>query len=106
MIVPNPWVTWFKAASLPALVCLLLTQLILYKLYPPEIKDTLEAPALATKKLDSMILTKFLLIQFQKAYMILVMCYSVLYVHLKIIISTKIKQPKELILFIIVIQFS
>ncbi|XP_014519132.1 dicarboxylate transporter 2.1, chloroplastic [Vigna radiata var. radiata] len=54
VIVPNPWVTWFKAASLPALVCLLLTPLILYKLYPPEIKDTPEAPALAAKKLESM----------------------------------------------------
>ncbi|KAL9321378.1 hypothetical protein ACSQ67_013217 [Phaseolus vulgaris] len=36
VIVPTPWVTWFKAASLPALVCLLLTPLILYKLYPPK----------------------------------------------------------------------
>ncbi|OIW13639.1 hypothetical protein TanjilG_07981 [Lupinus angustifolius] len=54
VIVSNPWVTWFKAASLPALVCLLATPLILYKLYPPEIKDTPEAPALAAKKLESM----------------------------------------------------
>lgn len=54
VVVSNPWVTWFKAASLPALVCLLLTPLILYKLYPPEIKDTPEAPALAAKKLESM----------------------------------------------------
>ncbi|CAJ1975985.1 unnamed protein product [Sphenostylis stenocarpa] len=54
VIVPTPWVTWFKAASLPAFVCLLLTPLILYKLYPPEIKDTPEAPALAAKKLESM----------------------------------------------------
>ena len=53
MIVPNPWVTCFKAASLPAIVCLLMP-LILYKLYPPEIKDTPEAPALAAKKLESM----------------------------------------------------
>lgn len=54
MIVSNPWVTWFKAASLPALICLLATPLILYKLYPPEIKDTPEAPALAAKKLENM----------------------------------------------------
>ncbi|KAL2977477.1 hypothetical protein AAZX31_13G070300 [Glycine max] len=53
VIVPNPWVTCFKAASLPAIVCLLMP-LILYKLYPPEIKDTPEAPALAAKKLESM----------------------------------------------------
>ncbi|KAK7328125.1 hypothetical protein VNO77_22221 [Canavalia gladiata] len=54
VIVSTPWVTWFKAASLPAVTCLLLTPLILYKLYPPEIKDTPEAPALAAKKLESM----------------------------------------------------
>ncbi|KAL1289576.1 hypothetical protein HN51_057991 [Arachis hypogaea] len=54
VIVSSPWVTWFKAASLPALVCLLVTPLVLYKLYPPEIKDTPEAPALAAKKLETM----------------------------------------------------
>ncbi|KAG4976358.1 hypothetical protein JHK86_035832 [Glycine max] len=54
VIVPNPWVTCFKAASLPAIVCLLMP-LILYKLYPPEIKDTPEAPALAAKKLENTI---------------------------------------------------
>ncbi|CAI8585111.1 unnamed protein product [Vicia faba] len=54
VIISNPWVTWFKAASLPALVCLLATPLILYKICPPEIKDTPEAPAMATKKLETM----------------------------------------------------
>ncbi|KAL4301726.1 hypothetical protein GQ457_10G019680 [Hibiscus cannabinus] len=54
IIVLNPWVSWFKAASLPALVSLLLTPLILYKLYPPEIKDTPDAPAMAAKKLQQM----------------------------------------------------
>ncbi|KAK8568336.1 hypothetical protein V6N13_106259 [Hibiscus sabdariffa] len=54
IIVLNPWVSWFKAASLPALVSLLLTPLILYKLYPPEIKDTPDAPATAAKKLEQM----------------------------------------------------
>ncbi|KAI9120433.1 hypothetical protein K1719_007466 [Acacia pycnantha] len=54
VIVSSPWVSWFKAASLPALVCLLATPFILYKLYPPEIKDTPEAPAMAAKKLESM----------------------------------------------------
>lgn len=46
--------SWFKAASLPAIVCLLATPLVLYNLYPPEIKDTPEAPAIAAKKLKSM----------------------------------------------------
>ncbi|CAL5183219.1 unnamed protein product [Lathyrus oleraceus] len=54
VIISNPWVTWFKAASLPAFVCLLATPLILYKICPPEIKDTPEAPAMATKKLETM----------------------------------------------------
>ncbi|CAL1370442.1 unnamed protein product [Linum trigynum] len=50
----SPWVYWFKAASLPAIVCLLVTPLILYKIYPPETKDTPEAPAMAAKKLEQM----------------------------------------------------
>ncbi|KAL4278877.1 hypothetical protein GQ457_03G004450 [Hibiscus cannabinus] len=54
IIISNPWVSWFKAASLPALVSLLLTPLVLYKLYPPETKDTPEAPAIAAKKLENM----------------------------------------------------
>ncbi|KAF1882095.1 hypothetical protein Lal_00038739 [Lupinus albus] len=54
VVISSPWVTWFKAASLPALACLLATPIILYKLYPPEIKDTPEAPAIATKKLENM----------------------------------------------------
>ncbi|CAH9125680.1 unnamed protein product [Cuscuta epithymum] len=54
VVISNPWITWFKAASLPAIVSLLATPFILYKLYPPEIKDTPDAPALAAKKLDLM----------------------------------------------------
>ncbi|CAN1141773.1 Dicarboxylate transporter 2.1, chloroplastic, partial [Linum perenne] len=50
----SPWVSWFKAASLPAIVCLLVTPLILYKIFPPETKDTPDAPALAAKKLEQM----------------------------------------------------
>ncbi|NP_001413407.1 dicarboxylate transporter 2, chloroplastic [Spinacia oleracea] len=52
--IASPWVFWLKAASLPAFVALLLTPLILYKLYPPELKDTPEAPALAAEKLKNM----------------------------------------------------
>ncbi|MBA0828978.1 hypothetical protein Goarm_013602 [Gossypium armourianum] len=54
IVISSPWVSWFKAASLPALVSLLLTPLILYKLYPPETKDTPDAPAMAAKKLENM----------------------------------------------------
>lgn len=54
VIISNPWITWFKAASVPALAGLIATPLILYKLSPPEIKDTPEAPAIAEKKLQAM----------------------------------------------------
>ena len=52
--IASPWVFWFKTACLPAAVALLLTPLILYKLYPPELKDTPDAPTLASEKLKSM----------------------------------------------------
>ncbi|KAI3448246.1 hypothetical protein Pfo_004911 [Paulownia fortunei] len=51
VVISNPWISWFKAASLPAFVSLIATPLILYKLYPPETKDTPDAPAMAAKKL-------------------------------------------------------
>lgn len=51
VVVPNPWVSWFKAAIVPALIALLTTPLILYKLFPPEVKDTPDAPAAAAEKL-------------------------------------------------------
>ena len=54
MRIPNPWISWLKAASLPALISLLVTPLVLYKLYPPETKDTPDAPAVAAKKLETM----------------------------------------------------
>ena len=47
----NPWVEWFEAASVPGIVALLATPLMLYKLSPPKIKDTPKTPALAAKKL-------------------------------------------------------
>ncbi|KAL3515512.1 hypothetical protein ACH5RR_022414 [Cinchona calisaya] len=54
VVIANPWVSWFMAASLPAFVSLIATPLVLYKLYPPETKDTPDAPAMATKKLELM----------------------------------------------------
>lgn len=50
VIIANPWVAWFKAASLPAIVSLLATPYLLYKIFPPEIKETPDAPALAAEK--------------------------------------------------------
>lgn len=54
VVISNPWISWFKAASVPAFVSLIATPYILYKLYPPETKDTPEAPAMAAKKLELM----------------------------------------------------
>ncbi|RLM85663.1 2-oxoglutarate/malate translocator [Panicum miliaceum] len=54
VIITNPWVSWFKAASLPAIVSLLATPYLLYKIFPPETKDTPNAPALAAEKLKLM----------------------------------------------------
>ncbi|CAN7004982.1 unnamed protein product [Brassica oleracea var. botrytis] len=52
VVLSNPWVSWFKAASVPAFASLLCTPLLIYKLYPPELKHTPEAPAAAAKKLE------------------------------------------------------
>ncbi|KAG7535419.1 Solute carrier family 13 [Arabidopsis thaliana x Arabidopsis arenosa] len=54
VVISNPWITWFKVASVPAFVSLLCTPLIIYKLYPPELKHTPEAPAAAAKKLEQL----------------------------------------------------
>lgn len=48
------WFTWFKAASLPALVSLLCTPFVIYKIFPPETKHTPDAPVMATRKLEEM----------------------------------------------------
>ncbi|KAF6170296.1 hypothetical protein GIB67_042986 [Kingdonia uniflora] len=52
--IASPWISWFKAASLPALVSLLVTPFVLYKIFPPDTKDALDAPAIATLKLEQM----------------------------------------------------
>ena len=43
-----------QGSCVPATICLLLTPLILYYVYPPGIKETPEAPAAAEKKLQAM----------------------------------------------------
>jgi DASS family divalent anion:Na+ symporter len=48
------WGSWAMAAAIPGLVCFLLVPLFLYKFYPPELKQTKEAPAMATAKLKEM----------------------------------------------------
>lgn len=44
VVVPSAWTTWFKAAVVPALAGLLITPLIMYKIFAPEITSTPEAP--------------------------------------------------------------
>jgi DASS family divalent anion:Na+ symporter len=48
------WGSWAMAAAVPGLVCFLLVPLFLYKFYPPELKKTAEAPAMAVAKLKEM----------------------------------------------------
>lgn len=45
------WLTWTKAALLPALISLILLPLIIYVIYPPQIKKTPDAPKFAKQKL-------------------------------------------------------
>jgi DASS family divalent anion:Na+ symporter len=52
--IPNAWVTWFKAALVPALLGLIITPAIMYRAFPPEVKETPEAPRLAAARLEAM----------------------------------------------------
>ena len=54
VVLAGPWLLWFKASCVPALVGLLATPLLVYYLYPPEIKETPEAPAEAARTLEKM----------------------------------------------------
>jgi DASS family divalent anion:Na+ symporter len=46
------WGTWALAASVPGLVALIVMPYLLYKIYPPELKDTPEAKVLAARELE------------------------------------------------------
>lgn len=48
------WTDWAVAAFVPGLISIAVVPLILYKLYPPEIKDTAEVRVEAAKKLSAM----------------------------------------------------
>ncbi|WP_110114022.1 anion permease [Bacillus sp. CGMCC 1.16541] len=48
------WTKWAVAAFIPGVVSLLVIPLIIYKLYPPDIKVTPDAPRIAQEKLDEM----------------------------------------------------
>lgn len=48
------WGSWAIAALLPGLCCFILMPLMLYKFFPPELKKTKDAPAMAAEKLKEM----------------------------------------------------
>jgi len=48
------WMQWFAAASVPGILALIVVPFILYKVYPPEIKETPNAHAWADKKLQAL----------------------------------------------------
>ncbi len=48
------WMQWFLAAIVPGIISLILVPFILYKIYPPEVKETPNANVWASKKLEEM----------------------------------------------------
>lgn len=48
------WGLWAKAALVPGLLSMLIVPLVIYKLYPPQIKGTPQAKKMATEKLKEM----------------------------------------------------
>lgn len=48
------WMSWAVAAIVPGLVAFFVIPLVLYKIYPPELKKTADAPEMASQKLKEM----------------------------------------------------
>jgi DASS family divalent anion:Na+ symporter len=48
------WMSWFYAAIVPGLASMMIIPYLLYKIFPPELKKTTEAPAMAIEKLKEM----------------------------------------------------
>ena len=48
------WAAWAVAAFVPGMLSLLVVPLLIYRLYPPEVKHTPEAPAFARERLRQM----------------------------------------------------
>ncbi|XP_021812060.1 dicarboxylate transporter 1, chloroplastic [Prunus avium] len=48
------WTDWAKAAIVPGLVSLIVVPLLLYVIYPPEVKSSPDAPKLARERLEKM----------------------------------------------------
>ncbi|MHC5309868.1 anion permease [Myroides sp. LJL116] len=45
------WISWALAAFVPAIICLIIMPLVIYYLYPPEIKKTPDAPLFAKQRI-------------------------------------------------------
>lgn len=54
VVVPNAWMTWLVGSIVPTFISLALTPFVLYKIFPPEITETPEAPKAAEKRLQEM----------------------------------------------------
>lgn len=48
------WMSWAAAGFIPGLAAFFIVPLVLYKLYPPELKKTCDAPRMAAEKLKEM----------------------------------------------------
>jgi divalent anion:Na+ symporter, DASS family len=48
------WLLWFKASVVPGMISLALVPYLIYKFYPPEIKETPEAKRIAQRELEQM----------------------------------------------------
>jgi DASS family divalent anion:Na+ symporter len=48
------WMSWFWAAIVPGLASMIIIPYLLYKIFPPELKKTMDAPAMASQKLKEM----------------------------------------------------
>jgi divalent anion:Na+ symporter, DASS family len=48
------WMSWAVAAIVPGLVAFFVMPLVLYKIYPPQLKKTADAPEMANQKLKEM----------------------------------------------------
>ncbi|WP_158799769.1 anion permease [Pedobacter sp. L105] len=48
------WMSWFWAAIVPGMASVVIIPYLLYKIFPPELKTTPEAPAMAVQKLKEM----------------------------------------------------
>lgn len=49
-----PWITWFVGFLPVGIILFLLVPVLLYKIYPPEIKSSPEAPSWASQQLEAM----------------------------------------------------